>query len=935
MHSYQSSLKSIALCYLIFALSATAPLFSQPTSTSQLSLTEKDTFVLIEDELSFLTDPSRELTLEQIQKLTFNSLDDYKIDLQSVYWYRFKIAHHTNAEVMSILFRGSDLTDVYIPSKSGYIHKTTGRFAPNNQVEFDVYESGLISIAIDSIDFSRPFYFNKHPMSDWGKVNLNNHPKVLVSDDHLFLDNYMLKYPKPNNTKIYLGIIFISFIFFLVNFIISKDRNFLNYGLYLLCVCAMFSIRIPYFYNLYNGIHPKLYFYIAQVFHVASCAAYVYFVDYFIDYKKLYPKVLRVSRGLLKSIAIFGVIYFGALLINAFFLLRFEFYYFFGISFTIIASWMFTYLILKKPPMIKKVILIGSLFLILGNALTYIFRDYMFFLNFAIGEIILFAGAVSIQNKLNEKKRLQGEFDLQTEQHQRKLLEELDTAKSTFFANISHEFRTPLSLIKGPIEDQLQEESLPLKERKNLKIAQSNTQRLESLVEELLALSKLESGTLKLYVQQGNLSNFIKALSASFDFASSEKQIDYQIDVEDSSMGDWFDREALHKILSNLLGNAFKYTPNNGTIKVDGKRQDDYYFFEVFNSGTYIPEEAQTEIFKRFYQTDPKNPGTGIGLSLTKELIELHKGTIEITSSPEIGTRFTVRIPVMPSYFESEQLLSGVMEESTLQNTIQLSSIALDSGLATPEDAPILLVIDDSEEIRNYITSLFESTFIVNTATNGNEGLRMALQTIPDIIICDVIMPIEDGFSFTEKIKSDELTAHIPVVLLTGKTEESDRLKGVQVGADAYITKPFSSQLLEVTLTNLLENRRKLQQRFSQEVILRPTDIAIKSADAKFLEKLQTLLDKELTNPEFSAATFSEAMGVSRMQLHRKLKALTGQSTTEFLRNKRLYLATRLLDEGTISISEIGYAVGFNDPSYFAKCFKKEYGCAPSAYKKA
>jgi YesN/AraC family two-component response regulator len=235
-------------------------------------------------------------------------------------------------------------------------------------------------------------------------------------------------------------------------------------------------------------------------------------------------------------------------------------------------------------------------------------------------------------------------------------------------------------------------------------------------------------------------------------------------------------------------------------------------------------------------------------------------------------------------------------------------------------------------EIRNYVSSIFESTYQIKTASNGKEGLELAFEEIPDIVISDVMMPVMDGFGFTKKLKENEITSHIPIILLTAKSEDKDKLDGVHSGADSYVIKPFNSQLLKATVTNLIENRRKLQSRFAQEVLIRPKDISISSADEQFLERLQKVMDQHLTQTDFSAERFSKEMGVSRMQLHRKLKAITGQSTSEFIRSQRLKLAYNLLKDKKANISEIGYTVGFNDPSYFTKCFKQEFGASPTDY---
>jgi signal transduction histidine kinase/DNA-binding response OmpR family regulator len=511
-------------------------------------------------------------------------------------------------------------------------------------------------------------------------------------------------------------------------------------------------------------------------------------------------------------------------------------------------------------------------------------------------------------------------------------LRELDKAKSTFFANISHEFRTPLTLIKGPIDDQLENKELSIRNRKVLGTAKTSALRLESLVDQLLALSKLESGNLKLEIQCGSISNFLKAQTQVFSFVSQEKNILFSQEI-DSCDTAWFDSNALEKIIINLLGNAFKYTPEGHKISFKGLSQNNNYTIEVCNTGSYLSSEEIQHIFTRFYQTNPRNPGTGIGLALTKELVELHKGTITVHSTKE-ETTFKITLAINKSNYSNTEILSEKIQEFHPEEIDSILEKNTEVPISEMEDVPILLIIDDNKDIREYIVSIFENKYAVYQAQNACEGFEKALSIVPDIIITDLMMPGEDGFNLTSKLKSHELTYHIPITILSGKTEDVDKLKGMETGADAYITKPFSTKLLKATLENLLNNRRKLQDRFSQEFILTPKEIAITSADEKFLERLQKVLDEKLTHPDFSSSQFFEEMGVSRMQLHRKLKALTGQSTSEFLRSQRLKAAVQLIKQEKISISEVGYAVGFNDPSYFTKCFKQEYGVSPTEYLK-
>jgi signal transduction histidine kinase/DNA-binding response OmpR family regulator len=510
-------------------------------------------------------------------------------------------------------------------------------------------------------------------------------------------------------------------------------------------------------------------------------------------------------------------------------------------------------------------------------------------------------------------------------------LKQLDKAKSTFFANISHEFKTPLTLIKGPLEDQIYKKDLTSEQRKTLQAAHKNTVRLENLVSQLLALSKLESGHFKLNVQPGNMPSFLAAQVEAFGFSSHEKNIDLQTYIDSDTKTDWFDRDALEKIIFNLMGNAVKYTSEGEMIQVHGKRIGTTYTFSVKNKGSFISEEELKYLFKRFYQTNPQHPGTGIGLALTKELVTLHHGTIEVKSSEDKTTEFSVGIPVSQDDYTLSEQLDVSLQERDQPFVKSFNDIPI-SSVTTKEDAPVMLIADDHAELRNYIASIFESEFKILTAQNGTIAFNIARQEVPDIVISDIMMPEANGYEFTKKCKTDEITSHIPVILLTAKTEDQDKLVGLELGADAYINKPFSSRLLKANVANLLETRRKLQEHFAQEVILNPSEISISSADELFLQRLKSVMDTHITDASFSTDRFSEEMAMSRMQLHRKLKALSGQSTSEFLRTQRLNLAAKLLKQEKNTVSEVAYATGFNDPSYFGKCFKQEFGVSPSEY---
>ncbi|RMB56731.1 response regulator [Dokdonia sinensis] len=533
------------------------------------------------------------------------------------------------------------------------------------------------------------------------------------------------------------------------------------------------------------------------------------------------------------------------------------------------------------------------------------------------------------------------------------ILRELDATKSNFFANISHEFRTPLSLIAGPIQEQLQKPDLPAREKQNLQTAQRNSQRLVTLVDQLLDLSKLESGHFKLKVKQGRLATFLKSLGSSFEFLAQEKGQDYdtQVDIPEDTY--CFDADALEKITTNLLSNAIKYSPENATVHFNAILVNGILNLTVKNSGTTLSKDVLATLFNRFQRADEGSVGSGIGLALTKELVELHKGTIAVKNENNEMV-FEVQLPVTREAFTEEECYEGMIatpiEDENAGTYDAATSTTLSTSFAKTETStipeteekdifskntnPILLIVDDNEDLRNYVRSIFQDSYTIHTAENGKIGFEIAKETVPDLIITDLMMPEEDGLVFTKNCKSTEATSHIPVLMLTAKAGDENQLKGLETGADAYITKPFNTEILKTTANNLLESRKRLQERFSQEVVLLPKDIATNSIEEKFLENLQAVMDEKLIESDFNTEDFAQALGMSRMQLHRKLKALTGLSATEFVRSQRLKLAAQLLKKSDINVSQVGYSVGFNNHSYFTKCFKEQYGIAPSDYAK-
>ncbi|MEZ4858684.1 MAG: response regulator [Flavobacteriaceae bacterium] len=512
-------------------------------------------------------------------------------------------------------------------------------------------------------------------------------------------------------------------------------------------------------------------------------------------------------------------------------------------------------------------------------------------------------------------------------------LKELDTAKSNFFTNISHEFRTPLTLISAPIEKKLENEHLSAEDRQDFEMVRRNATRLLNLVDQLLDLAKLESGNVSLKVRNGNINLLLQSIAASFEHKAATQSISYHISIAAPEKA-WYDADVLEKIVVNLVSNAFKYVTPKGQVRFAAESRNERIVIQIENDGEIFGNTSLEEVFNRFFQKEEHREGVGVGLALVKELVSLYHGTITVKNTAQSTVLFEVILPCSQKDFsETEINFDAEKPKTTAAPSIENDLEIFDSEEAlVEEETPILLIIEDNNDIRAFMKSLFIKEYRVLEAADGEEGIVKALETVPDIIISDIMMPKITGLALCETLKKDERTSHIPIILLTAKAEEEAQYQGLETGADDYIVKPFNSKLLDTKVRNMVASRKHLRERYSQEVILKPKNIAISRIDEQFIEKVQRTMDAHLMNPDFSAEDFSAQVGMSRMQLHRKLKALTGLTTSELIRNERLKMAAVLLKESDIQISEVCYQVGFNNPSYFAKCFKETYGCLPSEY---
>lgn len=548
--------------------------------------------------------------------------------------------------------------------------------------------------------------------------------------------------------------------------------------------------------------------------------------------------------------------------------------------------------------------------------------------------ILAIITAISAASRLllrRKEKENRQELERQEQVHQ----EELHQMKMRFFINISHEMRTPLTLIINPLQEMISKSNEPGM-RKQLKYLERNAKRLLHLVNQLMDYRRAELGVFKLKIQPENVHKIVKENYSFYEKLAADKKIRYTLssDLEGKMINT--DGQYLELILNNLLSNAFKYT-DNGEIAVRAYEQEEKLVIEVKDTGTGIPAGQQDKIFERFYQADNEHIGSGIGLSLVQRLVELHHGQIKLISEVGKGSTFTILLPTSADAYTEEELYNqeGRSSHSSSSHEMYLVDTELQEEESEDNEEKkrgCLLIVEDDEEIRNYMKNNLSQLFDIMLAKNGEEALQMMKESLPDIVITDMMMPVMDGRKLCMHIKQNNETCHIPVIMLSAKTDGKAELDALKSGADDFITKPFSMSVLIAKIRNMVRTYHRIHEKATKSMEIAPEKISFNAFDEQILNKAISIVEKNMDNTEFSTEEFAKAMNMSRSNLHLKLKALTGESALDFIRKIRFKEACRLLKDGRYSISEISDMVGFNSPSYFATCFKKHMGCLPTEY---
>jgi signal transduction histidine kinase/ligand-binding sensor domain-containing protein/DNA-binding response OmpR family regulator len=566
---------------------------------------------------------------------------------------------------------------------------------------------------------------------------------------------------------------------------------------------------------------------------------------------------------------------------------------------------------------------------------------------------ILIIGGFLYLVRRYEINRQQLQMQAEIKHHEAERLKEIDRIKTRFFTNISHEFRTPLALILGPVE-QVLEESKSKIVRRRMKMAQRNIRRLKHLINQLLDLSRLEAEEMILRAAPDDIVAFVKQISMGFSSWAERKNITLNIYSVVEKAEIYFDHDLMEKVLNNLLSNAIKFTPQGGKIEVTVQMDKDNRYVEILisDNGIGIPPERLPFIFDRFTQVDESttrdHEGSGIGLALVKELVELHQGSIKVVSTLGKGSVFTLSLPLGKEHLKPEQVIASFtasqrvakIPESEYQyltdtgpsETGENGDKAAKEGKVLSKALPLVLVVEDHADFRRYICDILKGDCRIIEAGDGQSGWDKAVAQIPDMIISDVMMPYMNGYELCHKLKNDQRTSHIPVILLTAKATQEEKLEGLDIGADAYLSKPFDSRELRTRVRQLIDQRRKLQAHYQQHATLKSGNDSVSAMDQQFLQKALEIVSTSLSNEQFSVDHLAAEMGMSRSQLHRKINALTGKPATHFIRAVRLERAAELLRSGNGNITEIAYEVGFGSQSYFTRCFTEHFGCSPSEF---
>lgn len=885
---------------------------------------------------SVFRDVSQRMTFNEVQKQTFKDVNQPVFQYgfsEDVFWFRFQVRNESRVNTNNWYLTWGDglkdYVDVYVPQPNGsYQIQKGGLLTPSSQKAyqgpFPLYKIGFLPTKKTATIYVRI----KANDAVLGTLTLMTHQAYMDQMPGAFAMVWLV-----------IGIQLLRVLYNIVLAWYIKNTSFRWYSFHTVVVTLSVLGSFGIIGNALNG-YPQIAGIINSAFFQLMPATYTLFIFSLLNVRKNYPRIrwlfaAVVAVSILQVVAnfIFPRVY--LLQINNYLFLvteclligttldafrrrlSFNAYLLIPCFITLVP---FAFLSLQSLGVINYSWIYPMIYL--TNFLE------IFALSFVIGKVI----------QVTEQERVQSEKALLTEKLEADKLVELDHLKTKFFTNISHEFRTPLTLLLGPLENF--REKYP--HENMVPTMQRNAKRLQVLINQLLDLSKLEAGELKVETQLGDMAKFLAYIFSSFESLAQSQNIHFNVTQHPLSFEAFFDADKIEKIITNLLSNAFKFTPINGRVEIKAVFETldskPWLVFEVRDNGIGIDPQRLPRIFDRFYQVDDtaqrNYEGTGIGLALVKELVDILHGKITVSSGVNKGTAFRVELP-LPKPAQETGSYVYPQETPIPQNDLWVlpQNNPAPTDLTLVDTQPILLVVEDNPDLRFYLRTMFESHYQIIEANDGQSGLDLAFQFVPDIVVTDLMMPRLDGFELCQRLKSDPRTSHIPVVLLTARASLADRLEGLELGADDYLQKPFSKEELLIRVRNLIQQRALLRQKFSLMVPVVPESqpgTLSQELDNQFILKAKAIVETRMSDSHFNADEFSELMDMSRSNLHRKLKALTDQTTTEFVRTIRLHKAAALLQQTGMTVSEVAYQVGFESLPYFSKTFQEQFGVAPS-----
>ncbi len=728
----------------------------------------------------------------------------------------------------------------------------------------------------------------------------------------------------------YAGIMILFGLVSLFMFGMFRERAFIYFTLVMFFFMGYFLCAFGIIDTLFTYRYPEAFYTNQQIFISGIVISFSLFVAQYLELKSHFPRYTRLYLYFYVFVAAFA--HFAALFSDNRIAISIANNVFIFLWILFITT--FIIVLARRKNKAGRILLLSIIMLGLGSFVQILMGMGL------LPRSILTEHAMQSGTILFSGVLFYGLFDrINTIRNEKERFEALDQLKSRFFANISHEFRTPLTLVMGPVQQVMEVEENP-KKHQLLKLANQNAGRLLQLINQLLDLSKLEAGKMELKIKECNFSVLLKGITMSFESLAERRNIRLHFVSQSDDILLFADQNKMEQIFYNLLSNAFKFTKENGEVSVmitEGKEQVQV---RVRDTGIGIPAERLPYIFNRFYQVDSsetrEQEGTGIGLALVKELVLLHQGKIKVESADGKGTTFVLSLPKGKVHFKEEDFATVdepdhyPFEPSELAATYAEAS-TIDAEEGASDAQATVLIVEDNADVRAYIRQHLTMTFQVMEAVNGQEGIDMALEHQPDLVISDVMMPLKNGYEVCETLKTDERTSHIPIILLTAKAAQEEKMLGLETGADDYLLKPFNTRELEIRIRNLIEIRRRLRQRFAQADTFEPEQLGHNAVDKVFLEKICAIVEAHLADEQFGVELFAEEMGMSRGHLNRKLKALTDESANKFIRSFRLQRAMALLRKREGNVSEIAFATGFGSTAYFVKCFGDKYGKTPGA----